>query len=129
MPQRTPTARVRFADASAVFCGGALGTMARAIVIPDAQPIGVFVVNLVGAFLLGVVVGALLRIATSHRAARWRLFLGTGLLGGFTTYSAFAVIATEPGWLWRAAAVAVAGPPLAFVGILTTRPRRVGGDG
>ena len=43
-------------------------------------------VNVLGSFVLGIVVG---RLGDRHPLAR--AFLGTGVLGGFTTYSAFAV--------------------------------------
>ncbi|MBN9176719.1 MAG: CrcB family protein [Microbacterium sp.] len=77
-----------------VICGGAAGVAARAaLTVPfsaGAHPLLVpaltLVINLAGALLLGVVVGAL-----DDRHPRWRSFLGTGVLGGFTTYSAFAV--------------------------------------
>nr|WP_315267800.1 CrcB family protein [Microbacterium lemovicicum] len=79
-----------------VVLGGALGTAVRAaLVFPwqtgtdDATlavPLVTLVVNLVGAFALGLVVGVL---GPRHPSAR--AFLGTGVLGGFTTYSAFAV--------------------------------------
>ena len=49
-------------------------------------------VNLFGAFLLGVLLEALvLRGDDSGVRRRLRLMLGTGLLGGFTTYSTFAL--------------------------------------
>ncbi|WP_282837772.1 FluC/FEX family fluoride channel [Microbacterium flavum] len=77
-----------------VICGGAVGVAARAaLTVPfaaGAHPLLIpgltLVINLLGAFLLGVVVGAL-----DDRHPRARSFLGTGVLGGFTTYSAFAV--------------------------------------
>jgi CrcB protein len=77
-----------------VVLGGALGVAARALVTlplqvvdhPLVVPTATLVVNLLGSFLLGMVVGAL-----GDRRARLRAFLGTGVLGGFTTYSAFAV--------------------------------------
>ncbi|MCL2514451.1 MAG: fluoride efflux transporter CrcB [Microbacteriaceae bacterium] len=80
-----------------VFVGGAIGTLARyllslALPSPDGLPLPTFFVNLVGAFLLGVLLEALLRRGPD---AGWRqgarLFLGTGFMGGFTTYSSFAV--------------------------------------
>ena len=43
-------------------------------------------VNVVGSFALGIVIG---RLGDRHPLAR--AFIGTGVLGGFTTYSAFAV--------------------------------------
>ena len=45
-------------------------------------------VNVVGSFLMGVLVG-------SGAADGWRLFLGVGLLGGFTTFSAFSLDAVQ----------------------------------
>lgn len=56
-------------------------------VVPDAGavPIGTLTVNLVGAFLIGIVAVRL------PAGGDLRLLLGTGLLGGFTTYSAFAL--------------------------------------
>ncbi len=83
-----------------VMVGGALGVAARAALIvplqPVAQPLVVPAatvgVNLLGSLLLGVVVGIL-----GDRHVRWRVFLGTGVLGGFTTYSAFAVQSVTAG--------------------------------
>lgn len=89
-PEKTPL-RVL----AAVAAGGALGAAARyglelAWPAPAAGiPWATLVVNVTGCALLG----ALLRI-TSHRPARHRLllpFLGTGVLGGFTTYSTYVV--------------------------------------
>ncbi len=77
-----------------VMCGGAAGVAARAaliLAVPEPAPALVvpgltLAVNLLGSFLLGVVVASL-----GERHPRWRVFLGTGVMGGFTTYSAFAV--------------------------------------
>jgi CrcB protein len=85
-----------------VFVGGAAGTALRAgclAVLPpaDGWPVGVFVVNVLGSFLLGLLVAVLApRSAAPSSAAPaadrarsdLRLLLGTGVLGGFTTYSA-----------------------------------------
>jgi CrcB protein len=80
-----------------VFAGGSLGVLARASldhVFPAGSgfPTATFAVNLVGAFALAVLIETLaLRGAdVGHRRAL-RLVLGTGVLGGFTTYSALAV--------------------------------------
>jgi fluoride exporter len=70
---------------------GACGAVARFRVdgavsarLPSDFPIGTLVVNLTGAFLLGVLVGA----SVSHRL----LFLvGTGFIGGYTTFSTWMV--------------------------------------
>lgn len=74
--------------------GGAVGVAARAaIVLPvpaDAHPLALpgltLAVNVIGSFALGLLSGAL-----DDRRPGLRLFAGTGVLGGFTTYSAFAV--------------------------------------
>lgn len=79
-----------------VFAGGCLGTAARegiAVTFPSPAgiPWAVLVVNLVGAFALGLLIGALAaRGAETPRRRDIRLFGGTGVLGGFTTYSALA---------------------------------------
>lgn len=83
-----------------VFAGGALGVFTRELLmlaLPDGDgpPIAVFVANIVGAFLLGLLLESLVQRGTesSSEAGKFtaaRLLLGTGLLGGFTTYSALA---------------------------------------
>jgi CrcB protein len=57
-----------------------------------AWPAATFLVNIVGAFLLGVLLEVLaLRGPDVGGRRRWRLLAGTGFLGAFTTYSALAV--------------------------------------
>lgn len=51
-----------------------------------AFPYGTLTVNIIGCFLIGIVFGLNERSGLSDE---WRLFLATGLLGGFTTFSAF----------------------------------------
>lgn len=80
-----------------VFLGATGGTAARyflSAIIPAWQgiPIGTFAINIVGAFTLGALLEALVRRGPDAGARRTlRLLLGTGLLGGFTTYSSLAV--------------------------------------
>ena len=80
-----------------VAAGGAVGTAARHVLaqaLPSAGgwPTATFVANLVGAAALGVLLEALVRPGPeSERARRLRLALGTGLLGGFTTFSSLAI--------------------------------------
>ena len=84
-----------------VFAGGCIGAAARetlsAVTPTAAVPFAILVANLLGALLLGAVLEALGRRSTRQAsarslasAARLRLLLGTGALGGFTTYSALA---------------------------------------
>jgi fluoride exporter len=80
---------------AAVGVGGAAGTLARygtGLLGADALWPTV-TVNLVGAFLLGLLLEAYAHRPTP-RGDRLRLLLGTGFLGGFTTYSAFALQVT-----------------------------------
>ncbi|WP_166408828.1 fluoride efflux transporter FluC [Labedella phragmitis] len=82
-------------SAGVVFVGGTLGTAARAALLAavpyDATwPLGVFVANALGSFLLGLLVMVVARSTRSRRIENLRLLLGTGVLGGFTTYSALA---------------------------------------
>ena len=81
-----------------VLVGGVGGTAARyglARGLPTEAghwPTGTFVANLVGSFVLGVLLEALLRAGPdTGLRQRLRLLLGTGFCGGFTTYSTLAV--------------------------------------
>lgn len=76
-----------------VALGGAAGSAGRygvsLIVKPAASfPFATLSVNLVGSFLIGLLFGWLMRGEGGGNEA-WRLFLGVGVLGGFTTFSAF----------------------------------------
>jgi fluoride exporter len=82
-------------DLSLVALGGAVGAVLRVGLAqavptdPGRLPWTTLAENLVGAFLLGALLGALAaRHAPSPRA---RALLGAGVLGSFTTYSTFAV--------------------------------------
>lgn len=75
----------------AVFFGGALGTLARAGLstsvqhAPDQWPWATFIVNAIGALLLGWWSTRLMR--SSDLDPRLRPFLATGICGGLTTFS------------------------------------------
>ncbi len=78
-----------------VMVGGAVGSGARYLTgramtaLPGAgYPFGTLAVNLVGGLLMGVLVGVLARNASPEG---WRLLLGVGVLGGFTTFSTFSL--------------------------------------
>lgn len=82
-----------------VGLGGALGTLARAVITIgfDAhEPVALLAVNLSGALLLGMLT-ALLKPRFSPGAAHLQAFFGVGLLGGFTSYSALSVQALTIG--------------------------------
>jgi CrcB protein len=51
-------------------------------------PFGTFAVNIVGCFLIGSVLGY---SSKNELDTEWQLFLTTGILGGFTTFSAFSM--------------------------------------
>jgi CrcB protein len=78
-----------------VMAGGAVGAGLRhlvgraalAIAGPD-WPWATLTVNLVGGLAMGVLTGVLARATDGEF---WRLLLGVGLLGGFTTFSAFSL--------------------------------------
>lgn len=53
---------------------------------PSAFPLGTFVINVTGSFVLGIVTGLAAAGALTEGA---RLVLGTGLCGGFTTFSTY----------------------------------------
>jgi CrcB protein len=81
-----------------IFVGAALGTTVRSILEgswpaqPGSFPWTTFAINVCGSLLLGMLLEA---IAESGRDSGWRrglrLGVGTGLMGGFTTYSTFSV--------------------------------------
>ena len=79
-----------------VFVGGSLGTATRAaltLAFPPADgfPAMIMGINVAGALLLGALLEALSRRGADEGARRRiRLLIGTGFLGGFTTFSALA---------------------------------------
>ncbi|MFT4260392.1 CrcB family protein, partial [Microbacterium sp.] len=109
-----------------VAAGGAVGTAARLAVglaLPDVGVTPVLLANVVGAFLIGVLAARL------PKAAELRLLLGTGVLGGFTTYSAF-MMGTVGLWtdapliaVAYAAGSLVLGLGAAALGLRVGRPR------
>ena len=51
-------------------------------------PLHTLLVNIIGCFLIGIVFGVFDKALISNE---WKLFLATGILGGFTTFSAFSI--------------------------------------
>jgi fluoride exporter len=78
-----------------VMAGGAIGAAMRFLAgaaalraLGPGYPWGTLLVNLAGGLLMGVLAGSLTRM---NAPEGWRLFLGVGILGGFTTFSAFSL--------------------------------------
>ncbi|MBS6071980.1 MAG: CrcB family protein [Actinomyces urogenitalis] len=95
---RSPSAWVRQHQAPlAVFAGGALGTLVRAGLArlwphtAGELPTATLAVNLVGALALGFLLGRLALAPDTGWRRTLRLGLGTGFMGGLTTYSTFIV--------------------------------------
>lgn len=85
--------------------------------IVSAFPFATLSVNIIGCFLIGIVFGIGER---ANINPEWRLFLATGILGGFTTFSAFSNETfglIRAGEMFNAAAYIVAS---VFLGILAT---------
>lgn len=85
-----------------IMLGGGLGTAARAGLetlfppAPAALPWTTLMINVIGSFVLGVLLEALSAAGPDRGARRgMRLTLGTGVLGGFTTYSTFMIETAE----------------------------------
>ena len=79
-----------------VMLGGAVGAGARHLTgratlaaFGPGFPYGTLAVNLIGGFAMGLLVGALARLSVPGE--NWRLLLGVGVLGGYTTFSAFSL--------------------------------------
>lgn len=79
-----------------VLTGGAIGSVGRWLtgrgmlaMFGPAYPFGTLAVNLIGGFLMGLLVAILARSTAPTDSLR--LFLATGILGGFTTFSAFSL--------------------------------------
>jgi len=95
-----------------VMLGGMVGTAGRlaiGLAVPDAAgiPLATLLVNVLGALLIGVLAARpfdrLREREARLRERDMRACLGAGILGGFTTYSAFAVGSIE---LWADAPLA-----------------------
>lgn len=79
-----------------VFIGGGLGASLRHAInllsarsLGTAFPYGTFFINVTGSLVMGLVAGYL--AFRTDASQSWRLFLMTGILGGYTTFSAFSL--------------------------------------
>ncbi|AJJ12322.1 protein CrcB [Yersinia rohdei] len=79
----------------AVFIGGGMGSVARWLLsiklnpLSSNIPIGTLIVNLTGAFIIGLTLALFTRI--THIDPVWKLLITTGFCGGLTTFSTFSV--------------------------------------
>jgi len=116
-------------DVGLVAVGGAIGTAVRAgltLALGDELgPALVPLINVAGAFAIGILYGWRARMPATSRAARVQLFVGTGVLGGFTTYSALAVESVDLAQLWWGVATVVVGTAAAWAGVVAGRGGRV----
>jgi CrcB protein len=79
-----------------VFIGGGLGSSLRHLInvvsirsLGTAFPFHTFIINITGSTVMGLIAGYL--AFKGEAAQSWRLFLMTGILGGYTTFSAFSL--------------------------------------
>jgi fluoride exporter len=95
--RRTPLQRRRrrWDIVAVIALGGALGATVRQLIsvaLPQTAqgfPFGTFVVNVSGCLLIGLLMVSIVEVWRPHRLVR--PFLGVGLLGGYTTFSTYAV--------------------------------------
>lgn len=73
-----------------VGAGGMLGSVLRyactLFIRSENYPWATLIINILGSFGIGLVIGAVVK---TDNGTAWRLFLATGVCGGFTTFSAF----------------------------------------
>lgn len=110
-----------------VFVGGGIGSVLRHLVnvlsaraLGATFPWGTLTVNVTGSIVMGLFAGY---FAFKGDAAQgWRLLLMTGILGGYTTFSAFSLDAAalyERGEAGLAAAYVIASVGLSIAGLFT----------
>ena len=117
----------------AIALGGALGSVLRFAAVSYFTPLlnyrfplGTFFVNMLGSLLIGIAYVVL--VEKTSFPAEYRLFVLTGVLGGFTTFSTFSLEILQ---LWQdghafnalvyAASSVVLGLVMAFVGMSLTQ--------
>lgn len=125
------------AASSLVALGGAIGSVLRyqagrlmtyalGPAVVTAFPWATLTVNVLGSLAMGLLAGVLAR--HGHGGEHWRLFVGVGLLGGFTTFSSFSlemmllIERGQPGQAFVYAAVSLlAGLTALYLGLIAMR--------
>ena len=115
-----------------IAAGGGIGALARYGVAhllptrPGQFPWGTFLTNVAGCFAIGVLMVLITEVWTGHRLVR--PFLGVGFLGGFTTFSTYAVETRnllQPGTVYLAfgylAGTLIAAMLAVLAGVMLTR--------
>ncbi len=73
--------------------GGGIGSMGRylasLLLMNKSFPVATLLINISGSFIIGLVAAYALK--NEWFAVNWKLFLATGICGGFTTFSAFSL--------------------------------------
>ena len=107
-----------------VLAGAGLGGLARYVAAGWIMgryggrfPLGTFVINITGSFLIGLLMTLLTERFQPH--PNWRLFLVTGVLGGYTTFSSFeyeTLQAVRDGAVWMGALYVAGSVGLGYIG-------------
>ena len=108
-----------------VLAGAGLGGLARYVAgtwimakYGGRFPLGTFVINVTGSFLIGVLMMLFTERLQPH--PNWRLFLVVGVLGGYTTFSSFeyeTFQAVRDGTNWLAALYVLASVVVGYLGV------------
>ena len=108
-----------------VFIGSGIGGVARHLLngwimraVGTEFPLGILAINVIGSLAMGLVAGWF--AFKGHASLEVRLFLTTGILGGFTTFSAFSLdvaLLYERGQPWLAAIYVLASVILSIAGL------------
>lgn len=108
-----------------VLAGAGLGGLARYVAgtwimakYGGRFPLGTFVINITGSFLIGVLMMLFTERLEPH--PNWRLFLVVGVLGGYTTFSSFeyeTFQAMRDGASWLAALYVLGSVGVGYLGV------------
>ena len=108
-----------------VFLGGGLGAalrhginLAAVQLVGRSFPYGTIIINVTGSLVMGLIAEYFALKANLPRS--WLLFLTTGVLGGYTTFSAFSLEAAllyERGTIWAAGLYVLGSVVLAITGL------------